>query len=101
MYMSHKFGELVFRTADPEGEEERRKFAHYLWNAGVLMGEFVGGRGEGREGLMGGRGEKGKGGGGDCEEEKEKEEKGWWLDAEEEERWCVEGETVLELGAGW
>ncbi|KAH7382201.1 putative methyltransferase-domain-containing protein [Pyrenochaeta sp. MPI-SDFR-AT-0127] len=62
LYRSAKYGELEFRTADVNCEEQRRKFAHYLWNAGVLMGELVSGR--------------------------------------EEKRWRVQGETVLELGAG-
>ncbi|KAJ9668145.1 hypothetical protein H2201_001574 [Coniosporium apollinis] len=34
------FGELEFRTADPAGEEERRRFAHYLWNAGVTISDY-------------------------------------------------------------
>ncbi|KAK8199191.1 putative methyltransferase-domain-containing protein [Phyllosticta capitalensis] len=31
---------VELRLADPAGEDERRKFAHYLWNAGVLMAEL-------------------------------------------------------------
>ncbi|KAF1999734.1 hypothetical protein P154DRAFT_436327 [Amniculicola lignicola CBS 123094] len=58
IYRSLRFGDLEFRTADVNGEEQRRKFAHYLWNAGILMAEL------------------------------------------EEKAWKVEGETVLELGAG-
>ena len=38
------YGDLEFEAADPVGEEERMKFAHYVWNAGILMGEVVGGR---------------------------------------------------------
>lgn len=84
VYKSAKFGELEFRTADVNGEEQRRKFAHYLWNAGVLMGELVGGRAA-----------KGK------EDEGWKDVKGeWWISEEEEAKWRVDGETVLELGAG-
>ncbi|KAH9873295.1 hypothetical protein J1614_005693 [Plenodomus biglobosus] len=44
LYKNARHGELELRTSDVKGEEERRKFAHYLWNAGVLMGELVGGR---------------------------------------------------------
>lgn len=85
VYKSARFGDLEFRTADVNGEEERRKFAHYLWNAGVLVGEVVGGR-PGKDG----EGRKGDGW----------EEGGWWIGEEEEGTWSVEGETVLELGAG-
>ncbi|KAF2455757.1 hypothetical protein BDY21DRAFT_288821 [Lineolata rhizophorae] len=84
------------RVADVVGEEERGRFAHYVWNAGVLVGEVCGGsrkvgtmgRGEGGNGVNGG------------EEEREKIEGGWWLTEEEETRWSVEGESVIELGAG-
>ncbi|KAF2850205.1 hypothetical protein T440DRAFT_397583 [Plenodomus tracheiphilus IPT5] len=62
LYNNARHGQLEFRTADVNGEEQRRKFAHYLWNAGVLMGELVGGRAA--------------------------------------PRWSVQGERVLELGAG-
>ncbi|KAF2635751.1 hypothetical protein P280DRAFT_411060 [Massarina eburnea CBS 473.64] len=50
---------IELAAADVDGEEQRRKFAHYLWNAGVLAGELV-----------------------------------------EESKWKVQGEKVLELGAG-
>ncbi|KAF2742748.1 hypothetical protein M011DRAFT_411941 [Sporormia fimetaria CBS 119925] len=63
VYKNRRHGALEFCTADVNGEEQRRKFAHYLWNAGVLMGECVAG----------------------------------WAEAG---LWRVEGETVLELGAG-
>lgn len=41
---------LDLSVADPAGEEERKKFAHYLWNAGVLMAELCG---AGRAGVLG------------------------------------------------
>jgi hypothetical protein len=84
VYNSLRYGELEFRTADVNGEEQRRKFAHYLWNAGVLMGELVGGR-------------PADGAGTEDEGWKEGE---WWISREEEQKWSVRGETVLELGAG-
>jgi hypothetical protein len=84
IYNNAKHGELEFRTADVNGEEQRTKFAHYLWNAGILMAELIGGRPEGS------REE-------DGEEWKEGE---WWTGKEEEKAWGVQGETVLELGAG-
>jgi hypothetical protein len=82
VYRSARYGDLEFRTADVNGEEQRRKFANYLWNAGILMAEITGGRGELEEE------EKREGGG------------GWWLGEEEEGMWSVRGHTVLELGAG-
>ncbi|KAJ4335807.1 hypothetical protein N0V95_008801 [Ascochyta clinopodiicola] len=89
VYKNARHGNLEFRTADINDEEERRKMAHYLWNAGVLMAELVGGRPEEGQavpidvlGL-----EVWKNG-------------AWWVDKEEERSWSVEGETVIELGAG-
>jgi len=87
-----RFGELKFVTADPEGEDERRKFAHYLWNAGILMGELVAGpekRDEWKTGVDG-----------RYEDWEQWVQGQWWLSAKEEQHWKVEGETVLELGAG-
>ena len=68
IYKSKKFGNIELKTADPTGEDERRLFSHYLWNAGVLMAERVSGE--------------------------------RMINSEEVQRWRVEGETVLELGAG-
>ncbi|KAF2628293.1 hypothetical protein BU25DRAFT_339853 [Macroventuria anomochaeta] len=89
VYKNARHGNLEFRTAEINGEEERRKMAHYLWNAGVLMAELVGGRPEegpatpiavfGNEGRKNGE---------------------WWMSKEEEILWNVEGESVIELGAG-
>jgi len=102
LYKSRKFGELELTVAEPRGEVERRKFAHYLWNAGVLVAELVGGRvreneGEGRDSGIWVRGSK--------EDLNDVEEgwgsKRWWVSDEEERLWRVNGETVLELGAGW
>lgn len=85
VYKNTKYGELELRTADVNGEEQRRKFAHYLWNAGVLMGELVGGRPTNQA----------------IWDESEGSENGaWWVNADEEEKWSVRDETVLELGAG-
>ncbi|KAF1833464.1 hypothetical protein BDW02DRAFT_631214 [Decorospora gaudefroyi] len=94
LYRNAKFGELELRTTDVNGEEQRRKFAHYLWNAGVMMGELVTGR-------VGAAVDHGKNGVTESDEDEEgwKNDE-WWTDDEEEKRWSVEGETVLELGAG-
>jgi hypothetical protein len=92
LYRNAKFGELELRVADVNGEEQRRKFAHYLWNAGVMMAELVSGRVEG--------GDLGANGKGLLEDEEGWKDGQWWTDKEEEKQWSVEGETVLELGAG-
>jgi hypothetical protein len=88
-------GLLEFRTADVNGEEQRRKFAHYLWNAGILMAELVGRRPEhesnkANDGTSLSRPD-------DDDGWKDGE---WWTDEEEETNWGVEGHRVLELGAG-
>ncbi|KAF2259230.1 hypothetical protein CC78DRAFT_525148 [Lojkania enalia] len=61
IYRNRRYGDLEFRVAKVNGEVERMKFAHYLWNAGILMGELVGGRarekGEGKERLWSVKGE--------------------------------------------
>ncbi|CAD0090934.1 unnamed protein product, partial [Aureobasidium vineae] len=44
VYKSDRFGDLSLTTADPNGEEERTLFSHYLWNAGILMAERVSGQ---------------------------------------------------------
>jgi len=44
VYKSQRFGELELTTADPNGEEERTLFSHYLWNAGILMAERISGQ---------------------------------------------------------
>ncbi|KAK3076898.1 hypothetical protein LTS18_011701, partial [Coniosporium uncinatum] len=78
-YKSRRFDrEILLQTADVNGEEERRKFAHYVWNAGILMGELVGGVPQ------------------DFGEGQIK----WWASGEELRDWDVKGRQVLELGAG-
>lgn len=89
VYKNARHGNLEFRTADISGEEQRRKMAHYLWNAGVLMGELIGGRpcaGQAASSKVA------------INEDWKHGE--WWVDREEEGLWSVAGETVLELGAG-
>ncbi|KAI4764678.1 hypothetical protein E4T52_00372 [Aureobasidium sp. EXF-3400] len=44
VYKSERFGEISLTTADPNGEEERTLFSHYLWNAGILMAERISGQ---------------------------------------------------------
>jgi hypothetical protein len=43
VYKSSRFGNIELKTADPETEDERKLFGHYLWNAGIKMAELVGG----------------------------------------------------------
>jgi nicotinamide N-methyltransferase len=64
IYLSPSFGPLTLTLADPQGEDSRKLFSHFLWNAGLQLVEFI------EEGDVQGR------------------------------DWCVEGEKVLELGAG-
>jgi hypothetical protein len=40
-YRSKRFGDVVLKLSQPDTEEERRLFAQYLWNAGVLLAEFI------------------------------------------------------------
>ena len=71
IYKSKPFGHIELKLVEPEGEDERRLFAQYLWNAGVLIAELIGG------GTLDGRAMEGRGG-----------------------SWDVTGQRVLEFGAG-
>jgi nicotinamide N-methyltransferase len=74
------YGNLTFRCADVR-KEDQGKFADSLWNAGILMGEFLGGKHTNlRKSWSDG--------------------KGWWLSDEEQAIWSAKGQKVLELGAG-
>jgi hypothetical protein len=87
VYKNARHGNIELQTADINGEEQRRKFAHYLWNAGVLMGELAGGRPQDQPNA-------------DADEEEGWRNGEWWISAEEEKKWGVRDESVLELGAG-
>ncbi|KAK8257276.1 hypothetical protein IWZ00DRAFT_540107 [Phyllosticta capitalensis] len=103
---------VELRLADPAGEDERRKFAHYLWNAGVLMAELVAGRGGGEEDEkdVEGEGVNGEAEGEDAQ--RSAKDAGswvpfalagdgeWWVGRGKEHKWRVKGHAVLELGAG-
>ncbi|EGP87915.1 uncharacterized protein MYCGRDRAFT_39862 [Zymoseptoria tritici IPO323] len=41
VYRSQRFGDIELRNADPQSEDERRLYAHYLWNAGLKMAELI------------------------------------------------------------
>jgi hypothetical protein len=64
-YQNKRFGNIELQTADPDGEQERTLFSHYLWNAGLKLGELIS-----------------------------------HADQQEDMRWNVEGDRVMELGAG-
>lgn len=41
IYKSNRYGDIKLSVADPVGEDDRRLFAHYLWNAGVYLAELI------------------------------------------------------------
>lgn len=43
IYKNERYGPIELRTADPQTEDDRRLFGHYLWNAGILMAERLSG----------------------------------------------------------
>ncbi len=45
VYKSVRFGNIELKTTDPDREEERQLFGHYLWNAGIKMAELISGEG--------------------------------------------------------
>lgn len=81
--------EILLETADVNGETDRRKFAHYVWNAGVLMAELLGGKPDGLDWRNPER-----------QAQRTDHRPEWWLTEEEQSQWRVEGSRVLELGAG-
>jgi EEF1A N-terminal glycine/lysine methyltransferase len=41
IYLSPSFGPLTLTLADPQGEDSRKLFSHFLWNAGLQLAEFI------------------------------------------------------------
>lgn len=80
-YKSKQFGDIELRLSQPETEEDRRLFAQYLWNAGVLLAELVSAN-------LASRSVIGDGDGGNT------------ILSEMRHDWNVAEEKVLELGAG-
>jgi EEF1A N-terminal glycine/lysine methyltransferase len=79
MYESPYYGEIkIHLPKHPDLNAERQLFAHYLWNAGILVADFI----EQASHCV----EKG------IEHASTKFGQGFWN---------VRGERVLELGAGW
>lgn len=107
IYRSVDHGDIVLRLAEldssSDGEEARKKFAHYVWNSGVLMGDLVAGR-PSRSAESHGQGDAAK-----RPVEIEDSEWGvrafaegrdWWIEEDEQPFWLAEGRRVIELGAG-
>lgn len=70
IYKSKRYGDIKLQLVDPQSEGGRKLFAHYLWNASVLLAELISGLADnGRS-------------------------------ATENVNWDVRGHHVLELGAG-
>jgi hypothetical protein len=97
LYDSRAFGKLRLKLCDPGQESERQLFAHYVWNASFVLAECIG-KGWWWEGLVKGEEEEGK----DGEERRRRGEKGEVKGGARlrREDWSVQGESVLELGAG-
>lgn len=41
IYLSPTFGPISLSLADPQGDDNRRLFSHFLWNAGLQLAEFI------------------------------------------------------------
>src|ERR1700731_1038458 len=39
--LSPSFGPITLTLADPKGEDSRKLFSHFLWNAGLQLAEFI------------------------------------------------------------
>ena len=69
IYRSKYSGNFRLGLAAPENEDGRKLFAHYVWNAGLLMAEFI--------------------------------DTPQLMSDTSTNPWNLQGEIVLELGAGW
>jgi nicotinamide N-methyltransferase len=41
IYLSPTFSSITLTLADPKGDDNRRLFSHFLWNAGLQVAEFI------------------------------------------------------------
>ena len=41
IYVSPTFGSITLTLADPQGDDNRRLFSHFLWNSGLQLAEFI------------------------------------------------------------
>ncbi|RFU33231.1 hypothetical protein B7463_g3117, partial [Scytalidium lignicola] len=88
IYSSTRFGDVELSLADPEGEDSRKLFSHFLWNAGVQTALFLEGDYEEEEGDSDGN-------------RHENSARPPFLSKDfPEPVWDVMGLDVLELGAG-
>jgi predicted nicotinamide N-methyase len=46
IYLSPRFGDIVLELADPEGDDSRKLFSHFLWNSGLQLADFIEGDGK-------------------------------------------------------
>ena len=112
IYRSSRFGDIELQLPEPAKEEERGLFAHYVWNAGVMLAELIA-RGKGGfraevevKGEVNGESEQGTRDYGTEEGvwgekgRREMEERSTLQRDFEEYDWSVQGHRVLELGAG-
>ncbi len=40
-YLSPTYGSIVLQLADPQGDDNRKLFSHFLWNSGLQIAEFI------------------------------------------------------------
>lgn len=41
IYLSPTFGDITLQLADPQGDDNRKLFSHFLWNSGLQIAEFI------------------------------------------------------------
>lgn len=41
IYLSQKFGDIVLQLADPQGDDSRKLFSHFLWNSGLQIADYI------------------------------------------------------------
>lgn len=46
IYLSPRFGDITLQLADPQGDDNRKLFSHFLWNSGLQLAEFIEGDGD-------------------------------------------------------
>ncbi len=98
IYKSQKYGPLEFQMADPHGEEVRTKFAHHLWNAGILMAKFIEGASTAQTNDR--SGDECKIGTNEMGRLDPEEYRWSSLTGAKEMPWDVRGKEVIELGSG-
>lgn len=41
VYLSDRFGEVELQLADPQGDDNRKLFSHFLWNSGLQIAQYI------------------------------------------------------------